>query len=529
MGDVQSQPAHVLELRVDRPFVVAPPTRDNIPSSIFARVGLVDGTRAGSTFSDANWNEATMAYLPTSTSVVKVTIHAAESQDELAKGKSILLADIRLPYAGPGGLTDLGVRPDGPALSLNLALLAKTSTKPSDLGRELKRAQDKFLPDQPHVTITVMEMAQTHQAGEATKQTASKKGGRRQQQLTQQLPPRPEQLQQQPQQRNDSAGMANSNEADMMDLENEDLRKECLAARQQISFIKEFISKEAKTEQVTSTLQMPGEGLDWERSLKDLQAELESCKERQAKMRMNYEDRVSTLQIQVEQAKIEVEDAEAQVAAVPVMSSLGGRGSLSDRIDRIEAFRVDLLERWREVQQQLGDHKAPNGSAAALSDEIKDLTERSDYYQREMAEICAALEEEQEQDDIWERQHQEELGKTLVQVAEQLDELNRVRDSAPDEEAPSTEDSDRLANMVMELQKIQMEAKALRNKKLAEGSDGPLFVEVQMLRAERDKWAKEVEEMRATEAVCYQTVQDLEQQASILSQMAARAATEPEP
>jgi len=270
-----------------------------------------------------------------------------------------------------------------------------------------------------------------------------------------------------------------------------------------------------------------------------LQEELAHCRERQRKIRENYEERVMGLQGQLQQAKQCMPGvdhtfnphAQDQQQLGAVMEEIA---VMEQRIVAATKRRDDLMFRWGQAQQM-----ADSPQETDLNYNRSTMDADVEHLQATASENEAILEQlRQELAQLHDREQgseqQQELRKTVSQLYEELDELQRVREDervrseSEVRELKSNRDriKDCLDDGTAELQRLRSQSDALRAVRVqAEGDFGPSITELNHLKAENSQRAEELKRLRECEEARKQTIAELErEQEALVEKMTLKAA-----
>lgn len=322
----------------------------------------------------------------------------------------------------------------------------------------------------------------------------------------------------------------------MIQQENEQIRMETAGMRQKLERTQAMLTE-------ASDQAKQGVAQDWSKTLRVMQQELAHCRERQRKIRANYEERVAGLQAQLQQAKAlvpEVDmtfnpqdlpswDSAAEVAGQEVVA-------MQQRIMEVTQRRDELRSRWSEMQRAVEKGFAPGPAAATPpgteSLEVQHLRAQSKQNEAELEGLRQELALQHEREEGTE--HQRELRHTVSQLYEELDELQRerederVRSESEVRELRSERDviKDRLDDASSELQRLRSQAEALRAMQAqAEGETAPSAAELAAVRAENQQRELELQRLRGCEEERKQTILELErEQEELVEQISLRAA-----
>jgi chromosome segregation ATPase len=319
----------------------------------------------------------------------------------------------------------------------------------------------------------------------------------------------------------------------MIQQENGQIRGETSRMRQKLERTKTISSESAVKQRGTH---------DWSKTLRGLQEELAHCRERQRKIRENYEERVMGLQGQLQQAKQcmpgvdqtlnhtfnpHLQD-QRQLSAVMEEIALMER-----RISEATARRDDLKFQWGEAQQNAGGLSLPMSTNSLPMDvdveQLQAQTQENEVILEQLRQELAQLHDREQGSE-----QQQELRISVAQLYEELDELQRVRE---DERVRSESEvrelkadrdriKDRLDDGTAELQRLRSQSDALRAVRVqAEGDFGPSITELNQLKAENSQRAEELKRLRECEEARKQTIAELErEQEALVEKMTLKAA-----
>merc|ERR1719215_314330 len=302
----------------------------------------------------------------------------------------------------------------------------------------------------------------------------------------------------------------------MIQQENAQIRGETARMRQKLERTKTISAESAARQRGAH---------DWSKTLKGLQEELAHCRERQRKIRENYEERVMGLQGQLQQAKQclpgvdhtfnpHAQDQQQLGAVVEEMAVM------EQRIAEATKKRDELRIRWGEAQQQAihnGHEMGMNGNHGSTADvDVEELLART----RENEAVLEQLRQELAQlhDREQGSEQQQELRKTVTQLYEELDELQRVRE---DERVRSESEvrelkvnRDRIKDLfddgTAELQRLKSQSDALRAVRAKAEDFEPSLNELNQLKSENTERAEELKRLRECEEARKQTIAELE-------------------
>jgi len=153
-----------LEVHLSPPRLELPPGRNGQPYRLLASVGVLEDT---ATAREAAWDKALLVPLPRGESGLLVSVYAAEPGqrglgEAHALGEARLFAEVCLPLAGPGGLAELGLRPGGPPLTMQLALSPGSRCgggTPEELAVAFQRAREAAARDRPCLGVSLRELS----------------------------------------------------------------------------------------------------------------------------------------------------------------------------------------------------------------------------------------------------------------------------------------------------------------------------------------------------------------------------------
>jgi len=316
----------------------------------------------------------------------------------------------------------------------------------------------------------------------------------------------------------------------MIQQENGQIRSETARMRQKLERTKTISSESASRQRGTH---------DWSKTLRGLQEELTHCRERQRKIRENYEERVMGLQGQLEQAKQIMPGvdmtfnphAQDQQQLGAVMEEIA---VMEQRLIAATRRRDDLMLQWGDAQQM-----AVSTQQAGLNGHSLPMNIDVEHLQATTSENEVILEQlRQELGQLHDREQgseqQQELRKTVSQLYEELDELQRVREDervrseSEVRELKANRDTvkDRLDDGSAELQRLRSQSDALRAVRVqAEGDFGPSITELNQLKAENNQRAEELKRLRECEEARKQTIAELErEQEALVEKMTLKAA-----
>lgn len=538
-----AQPVHVLELRLAHPRMTPPAGRGGQPCALFAKVGLLED-RAGSR--SVLWDEAVPVHLPSDESAVIVSLYAAEpglrsSAEAEAKGEARLLAEICLPFGGPGGLSELGIRRGGPPEPLRLALPlgnatpVKADSTPRKLAENLRKALENFRPDGAGLVLSVCElMPETPTLLPAQGSAEWRLPPARRQLITLELQNQALQFQCQKllgeavtsvNADDETGSLSHLNQLQMIQQENEQLRNEMAGMQQKLQHTKATASVVEK---------QPKENADhdWNKMLHVMQQELAHCRSRQEKIHANYEDRVRGLQGQLLQEKgSHLANMDYTFSSVPTVTMQEQVAAMKVRLAAATSRRNDLKNSLYEAQVQVAEtEKQGNinfGESTPVvppsNPDIQRLLAQAEQHKVELDGLQQEL--VTQNDNTRGSERKRELHDAVEQLREELEELERVREDervrseSEVRELKSQRDSvkDRLDDVATELQRLHSQAEALRTLQAqAEGKRMPSSSELAALRASNEKLASELEHIHTTEEARKQTIAELEREQDAL-------------
>lgn len=302
--------SRVLEFRLS-PIAADPPRgRNGLPCNILARIGIFeDDDEFGD---EVAWDEGFILQLPTDQSVVAVNIFARETGMEDPEER--FLTQVCLPYLGPGCLRDLGVHDSqGVPVVLKVALTTgnrhSTAESLQDLTEALQEARRNLRSDRPCLSLSVRELVdRPSDAGvKAFNNTNWSLPAARRELIALEL--MHASLLHQKRKLLPGEGQAGSHDDEPLDStptcaqqldmilgENEQLKLEMTRSRNHLERSRALLCGSE------ADLSRMAQGMDWKKTLSVMQQELSHCKDRQEKIRVNYEERVASLQRELQQA-----------------------------------------------------------------------------------------------------------------------------------------------------------------------------------------------------------------------------------
>lgn len=508
MGNIlRSRPARVLELRLSAPRVELPPNRDGSPSHIFAKLAVQDEREP---LRDVTWDENITVALPSDTSVVLITFLVARSREDLARGNARHLSDLSLPYIG---LVECGVSPGNPiTLHLAFEIGAQCATRNSkELAAELMRLRDIFQRDRAWITVRASEVATSPSEGDhvvipqpewtvsAVRRqmiTLELQNSALQQRLRAIAPDAPDAAQ--------VSIPSHARQLRMIQQENMQLSVERSEVQRRYGRIRTSLM-EAKQ----------GKEQHWVRTMQVLQQEHTHCKERQDKIRENFEERLHGLRIHLQQASAQLMHMQEMVAhELPQQKLMDVQAGISAALSR----REDLSRQLMEVRSSKSVEPHPK---------IQHLRALSEEYQSQLEMLRHELASKQEKDQ--KTGSQSELRNGLQLLYEELDAMSqaredeRVRRESEVRELKSERDvvKDQVADGASDLQQVQAKAEAFQTLSESRTQDGQgdgscIPKTVMDLRAENGDLGQSLAELRQGEAAREQTIRDLEQAQEML-------------
>lgn len=488
MGGLQSQPAHLLEIKLWRPKVDLPLCGDGQPLDLFARAANLTRSEVAL---ELQWETAGIIRLASDNSAVLITVLAAASSDAYARGAALLVTELALPYGGPGGLRELGVGPDSPAVVLRLAVsqgarlgapLVRQSVE--ELAAELQRSRERFDPDQPHIVLTVREL-QGNLAPTGPSPTDQ---------------PEPAQ-----------AGRMAQLRA--VEEENDKLNREVAEMRQRVEQLKAQQSTSTKAELPPGTQPV----MRGHQKLEALKADLAQREERRRKIHANFEDRARGLQSQLQRAKLDIAKAQAKLEASRAQAQaseesdpIRENGAEGDALDRLSAAREELANQWTAIMAGLSKDGRIDSDAQAQELGLAEFCERATQCQDELRGLQRQAAQKQEQEIQQCSQNFQELRTVIETLRNQLDSLDSCA-QAPGEGVSGGSDGE-VAQVQSDVQRLRSKAAELRS--AARGA--PSTADIQKLRDQSRRQRVELDELRRTEAQRKQLAQELQRERDAL-------------
>lgn len=485
MGGLQSQPAHLLEIKLWRPKVDLPLCGDGQPLDLFARAANLTRSEVAL---ELRWEEAGIIRLASDNSAVLITVLAAASSDAYARGAALLVTELALPYGGPGGLRELGVAPDSPAVVLRLAVsqgtrlgapLVRQSVE--ELAAELQRSRERFDPDQPHIVLTVREL-QGNLAPTGPSPTDM---------------PEPAQAGRMAQLRT-------------VEEENDKLNREVAEMRQRVEQLKAQQSTSTKAELPPGTQPV----MRGHQKLEALKADLAQREERRHKIHANFEDRARGLQSQLQRAKLDIakaqaklKDSRAQAQASEESDNVRENGAdANNRLDRLSATREELANQWTGIMAGLSKDEQTDSDTQAQELGLAEFCERATQCQDELRGLQRQAAQKQDKEIEQWTQNFQELRMVIQTLRGQLDSLDACP-QAPEAGSGGGSESE-LAQAMSDVQRLRSKAAELRSA----SRGAPSTSDIQKLRDQSRRQRVELDELRRTEAQRKQLAQELQRE-----------------
>eukprot|EP00929_Paragymnodinium_shiwhaense_P085223 TRINITY_DN45655_c0_g1_i1.p1 TRINITY_DN45655_c0_g1~~TRINITY_DN45655_c0_g1_i1.p1 ORF type:complete len:681 (+),score=204.19 TRINITY_DN45655_c0_g1_i1:119-2161(+) len=542
-GASDKKPMRMLELRLSPPQMEPPRGRNGQPLRLLAKVGLAAHGRDAAT--EVPWEEAIPLPLPSDRAAILISLYSFEANAG-GGGVARLLTELCLPaYSGPGGLALLGLGIERP-LGLHLALTMGSYYVPGqpldEVAARLADARERFRPDGPSLAISLREVAVTAAELEGSMRLRAVQGqgqGSRAN-LGDSVASLPASLDVPQSKRQvitlelQNAQLANrlrsagvvvaddkvgvpSHVRQLTELqrENEQLRTERHEMSKRLDFLKAALAQPPRTQSSEASAEQDG-NRDWGRTLRVMEQELAHSLERRRKIQANFEERVRTLQDQLQDAV--QQQAESKVLGTSMDPDVAAmRGKIEEAMRR----RDELMRQWREVREAAHDKNGdPQRSLQqSASPEIQRLLAQSQHYKAEIHALEQELALRRDQDQG--SQRQQELRGNISQLYEELDELQRVREDervrGESEVRELTRERDlardRLADASAELQRLRAKAEAMRSLQPEDVGDTS---SLEPLRAQHAELVAELARLRQIEEVRKQSIQDLEREQEAL-------------
>lgn len=519
------QAPRTLELRVSEPRLVLLPSSGQ-QRTLFAKVGLLEDRGAAV---EAPWDEPVQVQLRGERSTLLVSLFAAEYFQGHEERRA--LYEVALPYWGPGGLADLGLAEGGAPVTLVLAVSPgkRCGERQSreELAEELRQAREQYHPDRPFLGLSVCEVG-FQQYQQPAEDGAWQLPSARRQVIALELQnaallERKRELQQaHPDyvwQMNEAAAeepaaATHVQQLRLIQQENQQLHAEKGAMLQKLEHTRQLLSGAMRDR--------PGAEHDWPETLRVMTQELANCRDRQARIRANYDERKHDLQVQLQAAQ---EQAAAQASEQHALAQeqIGQQAvALRSEVEQATLRRNELLRHCSEARnaaeaQKQGIEQGMFDTMSSNPDILR-LARESEQYKIELRELQHELSAQQERDAGSMRQdHLQRNRQQLLFELEELDkagEDERVRSESEVRELKNERDlvKEHLDKATAELQHLRVKAEALRGLRAQNLGMEPPDNGIERLERETEQLARDLEDLRSTEDDRKSTIEELERE-----------------
>lgn len=521
------QALRTLELRVSEPRLVwLPPGSNGQQRTLFAKVGLLEDRGAAV---EVSWDEPVQIQLRGERSTLLVSLYAAEYSQGHEERRA--LYEVALPYWGPGGLADLGLAEGGAPVTLVLAVSPgkRCGERQSreELAEELRQAREQYHPDRPFLGLSVSEVG-IQQLQQSAEDGAWHLPSARRQVIALELQnaallerkrelqqAHPDYVWQMPEAAaEETAGPTHVQQLLLIQQENQQLRAEKAAMLQKLEHTRQLLSG--------ATRNRPGAEHDWADTLRVMTQELAHCRDRQVKIRANYDERKRDLQVQLQAAQEQAAAQASQQRALAQEQVGQEAAALQAEIERATLRRNELIRQCQEARDAAEEQKRgiEQGVFDALSSnpDIQRLARESEQYKIELRELQHELSAQQERDAGSKRQdHLQRNRQQLLFELEELDKVGedeRVRSESEVRELKNERDlvKEHLDKATAELQHLRVKAEALRGLRAQNLGLEPPDNGVERLEQETDQLARDLEDLRSTEDARKSTIEELERE-----------------